>query len=179
MPKRYTEAQRAEMAIRAYQLSLYGESHRSIARELGIDHKTVARLLDEEKERRREEQGDEALASAAIYQDVIKRCKQELDGHPSSHAVSQLSHAIVSARNSVDLLLGLRAPSKSQIQVQHSLEELVGPNFAKLNDDEIAIFSRLALKWDGAVPEDVPVLELDEAKVRQLETASLGVADWG
>jgi hypothetical protein len=159
--RRYSEAERAELAFQCYRLNLHGLSGREIGKQLGIDHKTAIKLVKEEAERRRDEESHDFQKAVDTYRAIIRRCKEELDSSPSGHAVSQLSHAMISAQNSIDLLLGLRAPTRKEVNVEHRLlKEMVIEGTERLNDEELNLLQLLVLKMSGDLPEEKNVLDL-------------------
>jgi hypothetical protein len=58
---------------------------------------------------------------------------------------------MISAQNSIDLLLGLRAPARKEVNVEHRLiKEMVVEGTGRLDEEELNLFQLLILKMSGA-----------------------------
>jgi hypothetical protein len=131
-----TPALREECSQQAYELSLRGLSARAIGRELGISHKTALSYVRSEAERRHAERPDFTQYALDAHRLTISRCWEELDKAPSPHATAQLLHALNAALNSIELIAGVRAPTRSKAEVTNGLRSLER-GLALLSDSEL------------------------------------------
>jgi predicted transcriptional regulator len=156
MARPLTLAQREEISAQAYQLSLAGRSTRAIAKELGVTRDTVSRCLKKEAARRRAERPDHAQHAVDSYRQAVRRCWEELEKDPSPHAVAQLIHALNTSLSSIDLINGVRAPSKSITYDANNPYD----GLERLSNAELGAFKLLIWKMSGQISEDVDVLAL-------------------
>ena len=167
MGKHLTPAEREERAYECYELSSKGLSAREIGRRTGLSHPTVSNLIGEEVERRRSAREDHRMKSVAMKMKTVERMWAELDSSPSSHAVAQLGHALRGLLADVDLITGVRAPTKTANVHHHVVENIrdafYQTYFRALADDEFTMFELLYYKTPGdhhAIPQDVDVVKL-------------------
>jgi IS30 family transposase len=156
MARPLTPAQREEISAQAYQLSLAGRSTRAIAKELGVTRDTITRYLKKEAARRRAERPDHAQHAVDSYRQAVRRCWEELEKDPSPHAVAQLIHALNTSLSSIDLINGVRAPSKSITYDANNPYD----GLERLSNAELGAFKLLIWKMSGQISEDVDVLAL-------------------
>jgi hypothetical protein len=137
-------------------LSLRGCSSREVGRRLNISHKTASLYIKAETERRRAERPDPYQQSIDGHREALSRAWEELDKSPSPHAAAQLLHAVNAALNSIDLLNGTRAPtrSKREINIDVSLDQ----GFERLSGAELGALELLAAKMAGRIDENTDVL---------------------
>jgi hypothetical protein len=162
-------AEREEKAHLCYELSLKGMSTREIGAhpDVQLSHPTVANLIGEEGERRRSAREDARMRSVAMKMKTVERMWAELDSSPSAHAVAQLGHALRGLLADVDLITGVRAPTKTANVHHHIVENIrdafYQTYFRALADDEFTMFELLYYKTPGdhhAIPQDVDVVKL-------------------
>ncbi len=147
-----TPAQREEASAQAYSLSLRGCSSREIGRQLGVSHKTAGRLVRAESERRAAERPDYRQFALDSHKRAIARCWDELDKNPSPHACAQLLHALNAGLSSIELIAGVRAPTRSRTEVRH---ELGGIDLGRLSEAEMVALQMLLEKAEGNIDADV------------------------
>src|SRR5215211_2869954 len=147
MARRLTPAERAELGAEYYRLSLQGHSNREVARRVGVDHKTAARLIHEEAERNRAEKPDHYQKALDGHRQAIKRCWDELDKNPSPHSAAMLLNALNSALVNVDLITGVRAPARTKADVNHHVT--LDQGMSNLSDQELVVFEALIGKVMG------------------------------
>jgi len=136
---------------------LRGVSARDIGREFGISHKTVLSYLQKEAQRRRAEHPDYRQYALDSHREAVRRTWDELDKDPSPHAAAQLIHALNSSLNSIELITGVRAPTRSQAEVLHR-DALDGVELHRLSWEELQAFEMLFKKTIGETDEDTDVL---------------------
>lgn len=124
-----TEAQKEELGRKAWCLSAKGLGHRQIAKEIGVNRNTVGRLLDAEREKKREEWKDEDLKSVVFYEAEIRYChetraKVEKKTGLQSQNISALTNAGLEARKQIDRIAGTHAPTKVEGKHRHDLNIL-------------------------------------------------------
>jgi predicted transcriptional regulator len=156
MARPLTPARREEISAEAYQLSLRGHSTRAIAKELGVSPRTISSYLKKEAARRRTERPDHVQHAVDSYRQAVRRCWEELEKDPSPHAVAQLIHALNTSLSSIDLINGVRAPSKSITY------DAANPydGLERLSDAELGAFRLLVWKMSGQISGDADVLAL-------------------
>src|SRR5919199_1799478 len=123
-PARLPAARREELKAQAYKLSLEeGLSYRQIAGRLGIDPKTVSTMIKEAASQARESidltYQRTYRARTRLLADLEEQLKAE---GVSPHARAQLAHAFNSTLDSLDLLAGTRAPTKSQQTIRGQVD---------------------------------------------------------
>jgi IS30 family transposase len=164
-----TPARREELLPKVYERSLRGVSAREIGREFGISHKTVISYLQKEAQRRRAEHPDYRQYALDSHREAVRRTWDELDKNPSPHAAAQLIHALNTSLNSIELITGVRAPTKSQAEVLHK-DALDAFEPHRLSWEELTAFEMLLKKSMGETDEDTDVLA---EIIRQYETGEL------
>ena len=160
MPPRLPPGRRAKLKADCYRLSVEDSlSNRAIAGMLGIDHKTVGTLLGEAAKEVRQD-------TSVLYQRTLHarmRLLEDLDKalqgeNVSPHARSQLAHAINSTLDSIDLLAGTRAPTKSMIAAKvkdasGGMEVTIRQRLGRLSDNELHFYQMLVDKLDAPEAE--------------------------
>lgn len=144
MGRRLTVAQREEKGREAWRLSAMGYGRGYISEALGINHKTVTGLLEEERLKRRQEWRDEDLKSVEFYEGEIRRAEEMLDKKNqegklllplTSQNRTGLANVKLQARQQIDKIAGTHAPTKTDNKHRHDFnildvetlgEELVG-----------------------------------------------------
>ena len=86
MARPLTSAEREELALNAYELSLKGFSLRAIAQQLGSTHKTIASVLAEEKLKRRGQRKDTATSLLDSLDRAAAEAWRRLESLPASSA---------------------------------------------------------------------------------------------
>ena len=119
-PARLPAARREELKAEAYRLSLEdGLSYRQIAARLGIDPKTVSSLIREAASQARESIDLTYQRTYRARTRLLADLEEQLKAKGvSPHARAQLAHAFNATLDSLDLLAGTRAPSKSSMAVR-------------------------------------------------------------
>src|SRR5919202_6043030 len=138
MARPLTSAQREELALSAYEFSLKGWSHRRIAKELGSTHKTIASVIQEEKQNRRFLRKDTATSLLDSIDQGISETWRRLEALPSTSA-SPVAAGLLNNLNSLVRtkmdIVGLKAPSKSVSTLNHQYTKL---DLSKLSEKELA-----------------------------------------
>ena len=147
-----TPAQREELSAEAYSLSLRGFSAREIGRQLDVSHKTVSSYVKAESERRAAERPDYRQFALDSHRQAIRRCWDELDKNPSPHATAQLLHALNAGLSSIELIAGVRAPTKHKTETRHELQDF-DPD--RLSEAEAVALGMLLSKMEGKTEADV------------------------
>ena len=158
MARPLTPAQRQELSVEAYELSLRGLSAREIARRFNVSHKTISSYLRAEAARRREERPDYQQYLLDGHRKVVKRCWDELERDPSPHATAQLLHALNAALNSLELLAGVRPPTRSKTEITHDTRSWER-GLERLSEPELLALEMLHKKVHGQIDKDTDVLE--------------------
>jgi len=156
MARPLTEAQRAELSPRTYELSVRGRTNVEIARELGINEHTVSSLIRLEKTQRREERLDVVEEALATYREIIREGWYHLERlrqNSTSLNVAGVMNSIINARQKMDDILGLQAPKKWRGNTTHENMDL-----SKFTLEELELLERLL---ETATYDDVgpPALE--------------------
>ena len=159
MARPLTPAQRQELSVEAYELSLRGLSAREIARRFNVSHKTISSYLRAEAARRREERPDYQQYLLDGHRKVVKRCWDELERDPSPHATAQLLHALNAALNSLELLAGVRPPTRSKTEITHDTRSWER-GLERLSEPELLALEMLHKKVHGQIDKDTDVLGL-------------------
>jgi hypothetical protein len=137
-----TSAEREELALSSYELSLKGWSHRRIADELGSTHKTVASVIAEEKLKRRHLRKDTAASLLDSLDQALAETWRRLEPLPATSA-SPVAAGLLNSLNSLVRskmdLTGLKAPTRSQAWITHSQ----GPDFSKLSKADLQAYKEL------------------------------------
>lgn len=125
-----------ERQTKAYEMSIDGMSHRAIADKLNVDRKTVAADIHAEATRRADEIAKrrevEKARSVSTYERVIQRAVKKSDMYdeialtPGSKVTDRTLEAIIHARERIDKVLGIDAPTKVEIGVESLLKALDG-----------------------------------------------------
>lgn len=182
-PARLPAARREELKAQAYKMSLEdGMSMRAIARQLGIDPHTVSALIREAAAQARESidltYARTFRARTRLLEDLEKQLTKE---GVSAHAKAQIAHAINSTLDSLDLLAGTRAPSKSAVSARVSSSSSRGAtaddyHMDRLSVEELWVFEKLVEKVTASEDgpelyhEDVVEVILEAAREGQLPT---------
>jgi hypothetical protein len=152
-----TPAQREELSVEAYELSLRGHSARELARRFGVSHKTISSYLRAEAARRRDERPDYQQYALDNHRKAVQRCWEELDKNPTAHAVAQLLHALNAALGSIELIAGVRAPTRSKTELSLDVQ-LLDQGLPLLSDAELTALMMLFKKMSNEIDEDTDVL---------------------
>ena len=152
-----TPAQREELSVEAYELSLRGNSAREIGRRLGVSHKTISSYLRAEAARRRDERPDYHQYALDSHRKAVRRCWEELDKNPTAHATAQLLHALNAALGSIELIAGVRAPTRSKTEVSLDVQ-LFDQGLPLLSDAELEALTLFIKKMEGSIDKDTDVL---------------------
>src|SRR5919199_2935706 len=153
-PARLPAARGEELKAQAYKMSLEdGMSMRAIARQLGIDSHTVSALIREAAAQARESidltYARTFRARTRLLEDLEKQLTKE---GVSAHAKAQIAHAINSTLDSLDLLAGTRAPTKTAIaarltsRTSSSAGASDGWYLDRLSQSELWVFELLVRK---------------------------------
>lgn len=111
-----TEAQREEMAVKAFDMSVRGLSDHGIGEVLGVNRKTATKLRKQEQQRRKVERPDTADEAIAGYRAVIEDCWDRLGRlKDTSVNVSGAWNNIIAALKAIDDINGTRAPLKYDV----------------------------------------------------------------
>jgi hypothetical protein len=154
MARPLTSAEREELASNAYELSLKGWSHRRIARELGSTHKTIASVIQEEKQNRRFLRKDTAASLLDSIDQGISETWRRLEALPSTSA-SPVAAGLLNNLNSLVRtkmdIVGLKAPTRSESKLTHQYQKL---DLSKLSEQElkdyVAMLERIEALQEGA-----------------------------
>ena len=178
-PARLPAARREELKAEAYRLSLEdGLSYRQIAARLGIDPKTVSSLIREVASQARESidltYQRTYRARTRLLADLEEQLKAE---GVSPHARAQLAHAFNATLDSLDLLAGTRAPTKSQstvrgrVDVRHEYSA-VEAMLENLSYEEAWVLKRLMEKA-SAEPEEAQEMDVLSEIAEELRNGTL------
>jgi|ERR671938_562462 hypothetical protein len=122
-----TKGRRLKLMGEAWHLSGEGKTHLEIAKALGINKNTVAALLAEEHERRREILPDEDLVAMATYERIIREVFERLPRFaPESSAtnVVGLLNAALGAQNGKNRVTGAEKPKEFRGEFKHTDERI-------------------------------------------------------
>ncbi len=117
MPRKLPAAKRDEYRIEVWRLSGQGLYNTEIAERIGIHRHTVAKMLEDEKQRRRELMPDEDMASIRAYEAIFRESWRRINALPietnAQNAVGYLN-ASIGARKAIDEITGVKAPAKNE-----------------------------------------------------------------
>ncbi len=114
MPQ-FSAEDRQQKTARCVELSVKGWNDSEIAREVGINRKTVKKLVEDEYAFRAEHSGPDKEASIALYRALIKEGWERLEKlDDNSTNVSGVLNSIRACRERIDKITGAEAPIKHQ-----------------------------------------------------------------
>lgn len=112
-----------------------GYGHAAIAERLNVNPKTVSRLLEQERLKRRAEWKDEDLRSVEFYEGEIRRAealmeKKDDNGKLILPLTAQnrtgLTNAKLTARQQIDKIAGTHAPTRSESKSEVTINDGLG-----------------------------------------------------
>ncbi len=103
-------------------MSFLGYGHRQIADEIGVNKNSVGGLLEEQRLKRRAEWKDGDLESIAYYQAIGRKARERRVKYPldsKAQNVVGLFNVEITARQSIDRILGTHAPTRTENKHNH------------------------------------------------------------
>ena len=143
MAANLTPAQREEFAYEAYEMSIKGETNRTIGKKLGISHGTVTSLIRKEAAKRREEHRDDIAKSVSHYRAIERKCWEVTEKlAPNSREMAAMMRAKIDAQDHIDQILGSKSPVKSNVSgtLNHQHRHL---DLSEISDEELDMFERI------------------------------------
>ncbi len=111
----FSAEDRQQKTSRCVELSVKGWNDSEIAREVGINRKTVKKLIEDEYAVRAEHRGPDKEAAIALYTKLIREGWERLEKlDDNSTNVSGVLNSIRAARERIDKIMGTEAPIKHQ-----------------------------------------------------------------
>lgn len=116
MPARLTKGQKAELGPEAVAMSARGMPYTVIAKELGVNWKTVDKLIDDELAARAEHRANDKERHISVYNRVQQEAWRLYDNCPDDRAQNKSAalNTILSAENSKVKITGAEAPVKNE-----------------------------------------------------------------
>ena len=135
-PARLPMARREKLKSEAFRLSLEeGMSYRAIAKRLGIDPHTSSRLIKEAASEARQDIDLVYAKTLRARTKLLESLEEQLTREGvSAHGKAQIGHAINSTLDSIDLLVGTRAPTKSAVAARVTSSSSSGKTAANALD---------------------------------------------
>jgi len=136
--KKLTVAEREEFGRECWRLSAMGHGQRAIGEKVGINPKTVAGLLEEERLKRRAEWKDEDLRSLAFYEGEIRQADEMVEtirksGTLAVQNLTGLTNAKITARQQIDKIAGTHAPTRHEEELNVNYRDYTtGPELEEL-----------------------------------------------
>ncbi len=157
-PRRKNPAEKEMLVAKSYDLAVKGESYRSIASKLGINHKTVASYVVGEAQRRSNER---SRSSAQLNRDARRKLTkllfEEIEKiEVSAHAKSQLGHAISNLLDSLDKLEDHFPANRVKLDANVSMG--IEDGLGVLSQAEMGALEVLYMKICGDIPRHVNII---------------------